>query len=249
MECFRIRDGVPQSAMGAVATIGSFDGLHIGHRDVIAQVSQRAHSMANTPSMLITFEPHPRITLSKAEGLLLITTFEEKCELLGMMGSGGVDYLAVIDFTKQFSEQSDLEFLQNCICSQLHCKELNIGYNHHFGRGAMGSITSFDHFCGELHVRQIGECRLEGEKVSSTQIRKAVQEGDLERAKRMLGHGFPIFGDLRQGVMEVDRYKLLPQDGVYEAVTLEGEKAKVEISGRCIKVDGSFTDKHIKLFL
>ena len=153
----------------AVATVGSYDGVHCGHRLLLDEVVRRARECGGE-SVVLTFEPHPRITLGNDEGLRLLSTFEEKCKLLEQVG---VDYVVVIPFDKAFSQLSHEEFIDNYIVGSLHIKQLVIGYNHHFGRNKEG-----DHLFlvqkGALEVVEVAQYTDNGNKVSSTTIRKAL---------------------------------------------------------------------------
>ncbi len=137
MRVFRGFDNLPEFN-GAVATVGSFDGLHRGHQSLL-EVANRAASECGGESIVLTFEPHPRVILGRAEGLRLLTTSEEKITLLERLG---VDNLIIIPFDREFSRISDREFICNYLVEKLNISTLVVGYNHHFGRGSEGSYQS-----------------------------------------------------------------------------------------------------------
>ena len=199
----------PPHLYNAVATVGSYDGVHCGHRLLLDEVVRRARACGGD-SVVLTFEPHPRITLGNAEGLSLLSTLEEKCELLEQVG---VDYVVVIPFDKAFSRLSREEFVDNYLVGRLGVKQLIVGYNHHFGHNKEGN-HSFLVQHGALDVVEVAQYTDNGNKVSSTTIRKALSDGNVALARQMLGHPYMIIGEAdERGVVVVDHYKLLPKDG------------------------------------
>ena len=177
-------DDVPQLRHG-VATVGSYDGVHRGHRILIDEVIERAKQCSGE-SVVITFEPHPRITLGKADSLRLLTTIEEKRALLEQLG---VDYMVIIPFDKAFSQLSHEEFINDYLIARLNIKELIVGYNHRFGRNTEGNYSYLAQH-DALKVVEVAQYRFEGEKVSSTTIRKALEEGNTTMAMQLLGHPY-----------------------------------------------------------
>ena len=222
----------------AVATVGSYDGVHCGHRVLLDEVVRRARECGGE-SVVLTFEPHPRITLGNDEGLRLLSTFEEKCKLLEQVG---VDYVVVIPFDKAFSQLSHEEFIDNYIVGSLHIKQLVIGYNHHFGRNKEGD-HSFLVQQGALEVVEVAQYTDNGNKVSSTTIRKALCDGDMTLVRQMLGHPYIIIGIAdEKGRIEVEPYKLLPADGQYRAL-IEGKESMIEVRGGVILQKEKFLQK------
>ena len=162
----------PPQLRNAVATVGSYDGVHRGHRILLDEVVRLAKECGGE-SVVLTFEPHPRITLGNDEGLRLLSTFEEKCRLLEAVG---IDYVVVIPFDKAFSQLSRETFIDDYLVGRLGIKQLIVGYNHHFGYNKEGN-HSFLLQHGALQVVEIAQYTDNGNKVSSTTIRKALSEG------------------------------------------------------------------------
>jgi riboflavin kinase/FMN adenylyltransferase len=228
----------PPLLRNAVATVGSYDGVHRGHRILLDEVVRRAKE-CDGESVVLTFEPHPRITLGNAEGLQLLSSFEEKCRLLEAVG---IDCVVVIPFDEAFSRLSREEFIDHYIVGLLHIKQLVIGYNHHFGHNKMGNHTFLQQH-GALEVVEVAQYTDNGSKVSSTEIRRRFAEGDVAQACQLLGHPYIIIGIAdEQGRVEVDEYKLLPADGEYDC-TVCGEPCRCRIEGRRVTQSCKFSEK------
>ncbi len=180
MRIFHGFDALPRFRH-AVATVGSFDGVHRGHRALIEHLISEAKK-AGGESVVLTFEPHPRITLGRAEGLVLLTTFEEKAALLEELG---VDDLIVIHFDEAFSRLSCREFIEDYLMGKVGAETLVVGFNHRFGHDRVDfSTLSVE----GLRIVHVDEERVTGEKVSSTVIRNLLAKGETEEAERLLGH-------------------------------------------------------------
>ena len=177
----------PPLLHNAVATVGSYDGVHRGHCILLDEVIRRAKECGGE-SIVLTFEPHPRITLGNDEGLRLLSTFEEKCRLLERVG---VDYVVVIPFDKAFSRLSREEFTDDYLVGKLGIKQLVVGYNHHFGHNKEGD-HSFLQQHGALQVVQVAQYTDNGGKISSTVIRKAMADGDLIDYEALITHRYPL---------------------------------------------------------
>ena len=216
----------PPTLRNAVATVGSYDGVHCGHHTLLDEVVHRAKA-SNGESVVLTFEPHPRITLGNDEGLQLLSSFDEKCALLQQVG---IDYVVVIPFDEAFSNLSREEFIDDYLVGKLNIKQLVVGYNHHFGHNKGGDHTFLlEH--GKLEVVEIGQYTDNGNKVSSTTIRKAISDGELALARQMLGHPYIIIGMADcEGKVATDKYKLLPAEGIYNC-TINGRPSTCEIRG------------------
>ncbi len=212
-----------------VITTGSFDGVHIGHKFIIDRINEIASDIAGE-SVLITFHPHPRKVLypdTAGKNLLLINSQKEKIELLSKTG---LDHLVIIEFTKEFSEISSIDFIRSILVQKLGAKKVVIGFNHHFGHNREGN---FDYLyeLGQYYgfgVEEIPEQDIHRETVSSTLIRKALLEGKIQRANAYLDHLYIIMGTLKEGsstckalkfptcrIPITDENKLVPPDGVY----------------------------------
>ncbi len=228
----------PPSLYNAVATVGSYDGVHCGHRILLDEVVRRARECGGE-SVVLTFEPHPRITLRNDEGLRLLSTFEEKCQLLDQVG---VDYVVVIPFDEAFSRLSREAFLNDYLIAKLGIKQLIVGYNHHFGHNKEGD-HSFLLQHGELDVVEIAQYTDNGNKVSSTAIRKAFEEGNVALATQLLGHPYIIIGMADEcGVVATDSYKLLPCSGTYHCL-INGKPSQCMIDDGKVLQQDVFSEK------
>ncbi len=221
-----------------VVTTGSFDGVHIGHKTILNRLHEIASSIEGE-SVLITFHPHPRKVLfpdTAGKTLLLINSQREKIELLRKTG---LDNLFILNFTKEFSEISSIDFIRNILVGKLNAKKVVIGFNHHFGHNREGN---FDYLyeLGQYYgfgVEEIPEQDIHNETVSSTLIRKALLDGRIQRANAYLDHHYIIMSELFDGSatcrelnfqtlrIKIDEEnKLVPCDGVYAVnVMIEGE--------------------------
>jgi FAD synthase len=183
---------------------------------------------------VLTFEPHPRITLGNDEGLKLLSTLEEKCLLLE---SVGVDYVVVIPFDEAFSRLSREVFTDDYLVGRLGIKELIVGYNHHFGHNKGGD---YNYLATQgLEVTRVAQQLVESNKVSSTVVRATIERGDMRVANQLLGHTYIIIGTSdNNGFIATDSYKLLPPTGSYRAIIngVEGEIRVVE-SGICCSIN------------
>ena len=228
----------PPALCNAVATVGSYDGVHCGHRTLLGEVIRRAKE-SNGESVVLTFEPHPRITLGNDDGLQLLSSFEEKCALLEQFG---IDYVVVIPFDEAFSRLSHEEFIDNYIVGSLHIKQLVIGYNHRFGHNKTGDHTFLvEH--GGLEVVEVAQYTDGDNKVSSTTIRKALAEGNLVLARQMLGHPYIIIGIAdSEGRVVIDSHKLLPTNGRYDC-TINGKAAICEVKDGVLSQREYFSQK------
>ena len=214
----------PPSLRNGVATVGSYDGVHCGHRTLLSEVIRQAKECGGE-SVVLTFEPHPRITLGNDEGLKLLSTFDEKCALLEREG---IDYLVIIPFDKAFSRLSREEFIDDYLVGRLGIKRLIVGYNHHFGHNKEGNSLFLEQYKA-LQVVEMAQYTDNGNKVSSTTIREALALGDLALAQQLLGHPYIIIGIAdKNGHIAVSPYKLLPADGTYKC-KIEGRECEIEI--------------------
>ena len=209
-----------------VATIGTFDGVHVGHQKIIERLVKTAKE-EGLKSTVLTFFPHPRMVLQKDANIKLINTIDERCKLLEEQG---LDYLVIKPFTKSFSRLSAEEFVETILVEQLHVNKIIIGYDHHFGRNRTANIKDLIRF-GETYkfeVEEISAQDINDVSVSSTKIRKALIGGDIKTANQFLGYDFMLNGLVIKGKglgktigfptanlnIEED-YKLIPKQGVY----------------------------------
>jgi riboflavin kinase/FMN adenylyltransferase len=207
-------------------TIGTFDGVHFGHQQIIEKLVLEAKK-ANKKSVLLTFFPHPRMVLQKDNSLELINTIEERAELLKKTG---LDYLIIHPFSKEFSRMTALEFVRDILVNQLNISKLIIGYDHHFGKNREGNIvqlTEYSHLF-DFTVEEIPAQDIDDVSVSSTKIRRALAEGNIETANNYLGYSFMLRGTVVNGkqlggtigyptanIDVKESYKLIPKTGVY----------------------------------
>jgi len=217
-----------------VVTVGSFDGVHVGHRVIINRLKILARQVAGS-SVLITFHPHPRKVLypnSAGKDLSLINSQAEKIRL---MEETGLDHLIIIEFTLEFARISSEDFVKHYLVGKLSAHIIVVGFNHYFGHNREGSFTSLYNL-RELYgfqVEEIPEQEIQHETVSSTKIRKALAEGNIQRANAYLEHHFLMLTELipdkaRTGYFNYPCYllgeqepeKLLPPEGAY-AVSLK----------------------------
>jgi len=207
-------------------TLGTFDGIHLGHRKIIDKLIGRSRS-ENGRNFLITFDPHPRNVISKNADFKILSTPAEKAIVLEKLG---IMNLLVINFTTEFSQQTAEEFFKSYIIDRIGIREIVIGYDHHFGKGRGGDESTLREMGKQYRfgVATVDAFRLNGEIVSSTKIRKALFEGDIKTAGSYLGRhyefsGLVIEGDRRgrelgfptANIKPDNEYKLLPALGIY----------------------------------
>ena len=210
----------------SILTIGTFDGVHIGHQKIIKDLVKVAKKN-NLCSIVLTFFPHPRMVLQKDSDLKMIDTLEEKQQFLEKMG---VDVLIVHPFSKAFSRLTALEFTRDLLVNQLKISQLVVGYDHRFGRNREATIDDLKSFGLDYNftVDEIPSQDIESIAVSSTKIRNALNKGDLKTANQFLGRPFGLTGTVVKGdgigkkfgfptanIQVKQDYKLRPQNGVY----------------------------------
>ncbi len=210
-----------------VVTSGTFDGVHLGHQKILSRIAEIAKK-GNGETVLITFWPHPRLVLYPDEhNLRLLSTFEEKARLLEQ---SGIDHLISIPFTKEFSQLSSREFIQSVLVDKLQTKKLVIGYDHRFGKNREGGFEYLQENAGEFgfQLEEISREDVDDIGVSSTKIRKALSDGEVEIATKYLGRQYELNGLVIKG-QQIGRsigfptanvhipndYKLIPKNGVY----------------------------------
>ncbi len=180
-----------------VITIGTFDGVHIGHRKILERLINSAKSSGMRATVL-TFFPHPRMVLQKDAGLKLLNTVEEKAAIMEQIG---LDCLIVHPFTKAFSRLTATDFVRDILVNQLKAKKIIIGYDHRFGRNRNANIQDLMAFGNilDFEVEEIPAQEIDEVSVSSTKIRKALEIGDLTVAKKYLGRDYSISGLVTKG--------------------------------------------------
>lgn len=219
-------DEIP-AIKNAIVSQGTFDGVHMAHKKIIERLKQIA-SIKNGETVIITFEPHPRIVLLPLDhGLQLLSTLNEKINLLE---KAGVDHLIILPFTKEFSRLSSEQFIRNILVNKIKTNTLVIGYDHRFGKNREGSFEHLKNSASlyEFEVEEIPEQDIDDIAVSSTKIRQALLNNDIQTAQKYLGNSYSLEGKVIKGKqlgrtigyptanIEVENsYKLIPQDGVY----------------------------------
>lgn len=212
---------------GSVVTDGMFDGVHLGHQQILQKLIQEAKKF-KVPSVLVTYWPHPRHILSPGqEKLALLTSLNEKADILEDLG---IDYMLVLPFTPVFSQLSHIRFTEDIQVGKLHARKLIVGYDHHFGKDRLGDVEYLKSAGLEFgfEVQQIGKQEVEDIAVSSTKIRYALKNHLTETAAQFLGRPYTLMGHVTEGDkrgrtigfptanIEPDYAdKLIPADGVY----------------------------------
>lgn len=211
----------------SIVTIGTFDGVHLGHQKIIKRLTDLKEKEGGE-TVLFTFDPHPRKVLFPDQtDLKLITTTEEKCVLLERLG---IDHVLVFPFTRAFSQMHATEYISEIIAKGLHTRSLVIGYDHRFGSNREGNIDTLKALSSTYHfgVEEIPAQEINQLNVSSTRIRKAIEDGDVETANAFLGYSFFVTGVVVKGkqlgrtigyptanIRLEDADKLIPKIGVY----------------------------------
>lgn len=237
-------DSLPEN-LRTVVTVGSFDGVHAGHRTLLDRLTTLARRI-EAESVVVTFEPHPRIAMGRAEGMKLLTLIEERALLLGRCG---VSRVVVARFDEEFRRQSFESFVRDMLIAKLGMVGMVVGYNHRFGRGNEGNFESLQPLGRELgfEVERVEQYTDLGDKVSSTVVRDLMERGEVERAREILGHPYIIMGSLVKGRLTVeDEYKLLPESGEYQAC-VNGRMSTIVVRDREIFVQSSDKDITIEL--
>lgn len=241
-----------------VITIGTFDGVHIGHVQILERVKMKALKMG-LKSVVLTFFPHPRMVLQKDTRLQLLNTLSEKEEALRRLG---IDYFVIHPFTKEFSRLPAENFVKEVLVEGLNARSVVIGYDHRFGRNRAADIEDLTLFGTEydFEVDRIEAQEINDIAVSSTKIRNALKEGDIRLANQFLGRPYQITGRVTKGkglgrqlgfrtanLTLEEAYKLLPQNGVYAVTATINHKNVLGMMniGTNPTVDG--THQHIEV--
>jgi riboflavin kinase/FMN adenylyltransferase len=215
-----------RSTKKTIITIGTFDGVHIGHQKIIEQLIDNARK-EYCESLILTFFPHPRMVLQEKSEIQLLNTIDERAELLEKYG---LDNLIIHPFDKAFSRLSPEEFVKDILVDKLNIKKIVIGHDHRFGRNRTADINDLIFF-GEKYdfdVQQISAQEIQEVSVSSTKIRKALEDGNIVLANQYLGYDYFITGIVQKGkqlgrtigfptanIKIPENYKLIPKNGVY----------------------------------
>ncbi len=235
MKIYRnIADFNPQKKV--ILTVGTFDGIHFGHQKIIDSLNKMAKEQ-NGESVVLTFSPHPRLVLfPENNNLKLINTLEEKIERLE---KSGIDRLIIYPFTKEFSRISALEYVRDFLIKEIKVSTLIIGYDHQFGRNREGNFDYLKELSElyDFEVKEISAQDINDINVSSTKVRKAIENGDIHLANKYLGYNFSITGEVIEGkrigntigfptanLYIEDEQKIIPMTGAYAVMAKVNNK-------------------------
>jgi riboflavin kinase/FMN adenylyltransferase len=217
---------LPCDGRPAVVTIGTFDGVHRGHREVLEEIGRRAAQLGGR-SILVTFHPHPLRIVRPEHAPPLLTTVTEKRDILAQ---SGLEYVVFVPFTRTLQRYPARRFVEEILVGRLGMRELVIGYDHGFGRDREGSVDTMRQIGAEqgFAVDVVKAVQVEGEPISSSRIRRLLAEGDVAAAAPLLGRGYTLEGVVVRGerkgrelgfptanIQVGDPEKLLPREGIY----------------------------------
>ncbi len=224
-----------KSAKKSILTLGTFDGVHLGHSEILKKLVSQAKKK-NLESIVLTFFPHPRMVLQKDSDIKLLNTIEEKAELLEKVG---IKNLIIHPFSQEFSRLTAEEFVKNILVDQLNIAKIIIGYDHRFGRNRTANIDDLIEFgkTYNFEVEQISAEEVNDITISSTKIRNALLDGDIELANNFLSYKYFLSGKVEKGsqigrtinfptanISVQEDYKLIPKEGVYiVSAIIDGE--------------------------
>ncbi|MBN2637542.1 MAG: bifunctional riboflavin kinase/FAD synthetase [Bacteroidales bacterium] len=221
-----------KSTGNTIVTIGTFDGVHLGHQAIFHKMKEEAEKI-NGSTVLITFSPHPRMVLQKdSQDLKFINTYQKKLERIE---KSGIDHLVVIHFTKEFANNSSEDFIADYVVKYIRPQMVVIGYDHHFGKNREGNIELLERIKDKYNfgVIQVPPYFVDEKPVSSTRIRKLLQKGNVREANKMLGYEYALMGKVVRGnaigrtigfptanIETPQEFKLIAANGVYACRTL-----------------------------
>jgi riboflavin kinase/FMN adenylyltransferase len=225
MKVYYSTDTIP-AFKNAVVTIGTFDGVHSGHRHILEQLKQEATRIGGE-TVIITFHPHPRKVITHGQPVKLINTIEEKIELLD---KNGIDNLVVVPFTEAFAQQTPEAYIEKFLVEKFHPHTVIIGYDHRFGKDRKGDYKLLEKYSAQLgfSLMEIPAHVINNNTVSSTRIREAISKDDMDTANTLLGYDFFFEGTVVDGnklgrtlgyptanLRIENEEKLIPGDGIY----------------------------------
>ena len=215
----------------SVVTIGTFDGIHLGHQEILSRLIKSSKNK-DLNSVVLTFFPHPRIILNKYNEVKMIDTLDEKIIHLNEIG---IDSLIIHPFDRNFSLLSANQFIKDFLVDKLKIKHIIIGYDHRFGKGREASVTDLKNYANDYDftVEEIKAQEIEKITVSSTKIRNSINQGDIKTTEKYLGRSFNLTGKIVKGdglgkkinyptanIFIEETYKIIPKDGVYLVETI-----------------------------
>jgi len=219
----------------SVVTIGTFDGIHLGHQEILSRLIKSSKNK-DLNSVVLTFFPHPRIILNKYNEVKMIDTLDEKIIHLNEIG---IDSLIIHPFDRNFSLLSANQFIKDFLVDKLKIKHIIIGYDHRFGKGREASVTDLKNYANDYDftVEEIKAQEIEKITVSSTKIRNSINQGDIKTTEKYLGRYFNLTGKVVKGdglgkkinyptanIFIKETYKIIPKDGVYLVETIIKDK-------------------------
>ncbi|KQX12987.1 bifunctional riboflavin kinase/FAD synthetase [Flavobacterium sp. Root420] len=223
------------STKKTILTLGTFDGVHIGHKKILERITQNTEN-GKYESLVLTFFPHPRMVLQEKSEIKLLNTISEKTKLLE---ATGIENLVIHPFNESFSRLTAEEFVHSILVDQFHIQKIIIGHDHRFGRNRTANIDDLIAFGEEygFEVEQISAQEIQDVSVSSTKIRKALNEGNMTLANDYLGYNYFLTGEVVKGkqlgrtigfptanIQIEEDYKLIPKNGVYAVKALIDKK-------------------------
>ncbi len=241
MQVHRKTDALPPF-IHAVLTIGTFDGVHTGHQQVIAQMKKEAAAIQGE-TVIVTFDPHPRNVIRSNSDLRLINTISEKTELLARQD---IDHLVIVPFTERFSKMPAGEYIAEFLVSSFHPHTIIIGYDHHFGQARLGNFAMLNDLSAQYNYRlkEIPAHVLNSISVSSTRIRHAIGMGEMDVANTLLGYNFFFTGTVVEGnrlgrtlgyptanLIADHPEKIIPGDGVYAVDAIASDRPEELLQG------------------
>jgi len=219
----------------SVVTIGTYDGIHLGHQEILSRLIKSSKNK-DLNSVVLTFFPHPRIILNKYNEVKMIDTLDEKIIHLNEIG---IDSLIIHPFDRNFSLLSANQFIKDFLVDKLKIKHIIIGYDHRFGKGREASVTDLKNYANDYDftVEEIKAQEIEKITVSSTKIRNSINQGDIKTTEKYLGRYFNLTGKVVKGdglgkkinyptanIFIEETYKIIPKDGVYLVETIIKDK-------------------------
>ena len=255
MEILRVREKIYQKFSSPSVAIGNFDGVHLGHREILSRTVKSAHDRGKE-AVVYTFDPHPRVVLNKVQDVPRINTEAEREQILEELG---IDVLILAEFTPEYASQSPEQFVENTLVEELGVRSLFVGENYRFGRGRSGTATMLKKTGHELGftVHVVPSVKVDDVVVSSSEIRKLLLLGEIRKANELLGRPFKIGGKVIHGHSRGKKLgfptanikpepKLCPPDGVYAVYCiLEDDRKNLRPGVMNIGWNPTFKDRRV----